>query len=332
MTKVLILIAISAWLTSCQSDSNAKPITPEQALKFETEKILAAPAATDVTQTIKPDRIQVVKANLTYDEQKEMRTIGCKNLANGGYTTDYQLDRELTVGSTFRTEGADHELLGRENNSSSVDTIKEIRPDFIATETNFEFLSFSGTPFTSMDQIFLQRPHYIFEKTYTFQGDDYPSVNFDAGDYMKNFTAAAKDWLRADFLQNPTEWSCDIQYQDATYTSTVAKIAYNIMGRPTEAFLTDSTSASEVVCEKRDRVNFDNPEIPDYQKEPLARVKLGPGKKVQKTIVSNKFISDGLVTCGGEELFRSSVLTLDSGKVINSSVDKTVEAPFRTRQ
>ena len=332
MFKVILLIAMSALIASCQSDSNSKPITPEQALKMETDKLMSAPAATDFTKTLETDRIQIVKANLTYDEQKEMRTIGCKNVANGGWETDYKLDSELTVGQTFREETAHHNLLGNPNQSTTFTTVKEVRPDFTALEANFEALSLVGTPFTSVEQIFLQRPHNTMEKSYIFKGDEYPEVNYNMENWLNNFTAAAKEWIRSDYLQNPTGWSCRIQPGDAGYTSTVAKVMYNVMGRPTEAYMTESNTEGDVICEKRSRYNPESNEDPVYEKEPLASVNLGKGKEIYKKVVSNKFVTDDLVSCGGEDLYRSTLVTLDTGKIISSSVDKTLAAPFRTRQ
>lgn len=336
MTKLTILIVALAALNSCDSGSSskAKPQTDADLIEQGQQKLDQAAPVTDVTKTIMPDRIQLVKANLSYEEKKEMQTIGCKEATGGGYkVVDYQLDSETMAGDLFREESASDNLTENSSFSRTSRTVRKIQPNFISLEYNYEVVDLSGTPFKSIDEIFKQVPHYVSEQSYTFKDEGYPNVNFGSG-ALDHLTPEATAYLRNDYLRNPTQWSCSLTYDSSANSSNQTdKIMYNFMGRPTEAYQEKSEVKGKVTCELRKSWNPDSTieELKPIPK-PLLKVEKGLGKRISNKVISNKYKTTDLVSCGGEELYRSELLVLDSGEIIYSRADKKLTAPIRLRQ
>ena len=336
MTKIAILILALVALNSCDSGSSekAKPQTDADLIEQGKQKLAQAATVADVTKTVVPDRIQLVKANLSYDEQKEMRTIGCK-ITETGYSTDYQLDPETEAGDVFRNESVSDKLTGNNSYYRTVKTVKKIHSSYIYVENNHEVLDLNGTPFKSIDEVFTQKPHYISEISYSFKNEQYPDVKYDLGieKSLPNLTPAAAAFLKNEYVQNPTEWDCSIDFNSNKKSSMATdKINYNFMGRPTEAFHIKSEMKGKVTCKLYKKWNpFSGDEL-KFDRKPLVEVDKGTGTMITNSVVSNKYRTTDLVSCGGEELYRSELLVLDTGEILRSSADKKLNAPIRLRQ
>ncbi len=332
MTKLLILSVALITLNACDPAATGKAKTQEDMIVAANKKLSESGSVSDVTKSVLSDRVQTVKANLTTEEKKEMYTSGCK-VAGADSSTIYQLDPETQVDDQYRGETIREMITLSKSHNISTNTVREIRPDFISIETNYETLNLSEMPLKKIDEVFKKKPHSISEKTYDFQGELYPKINFDFSKTYENLTPEANSFLQSDLLQNPNEWYCHVDYNSSQKNNqTTDKINYNFMGRPTEAFLTKSETKGDVTCELFERFNPKVAKTIDFDRKALSVLKMGAGTLLRVKITSNKFKAFELMSCGGEKLYESEILTLDSGKILSSEVTKKLTSPARMRQ
>lgn len=320
----VLLFAFFPLLSACNnSSSGGSPKSAEEIQKDEQSKLQNSASATDMTALITPDRIQIVKENMSYEDKGAFYTIGCKTQGQMG--TFYQMDPLLQVGSQFRVESGSHSITDdAKSHYRSVETVTNLQPNLISKEENYEFMSLEGTPFSNLDQVFKGRPHSTMTMTFEFRADgSYPKSNYQHEYYL---TDTAKSWV-ASQPQKDFYWYCKVNYdpsQPSSDSYEADEILYNIMGRPVKGYIEKSSSSGEVVCEKLSGTSSSSSED-----KPLNVVKLGHGTRTRVAIYTNQVASLNLAECGGVTVFYSSIVKLDSGKIISNRVEKTISAPLR---
>lgn len=309
MKKLTFTLIAMFALSSCNSGGGGGSATPAKPLD---EQLAEAKSATDFTASILPEKFTVLKANLSYEEQKEMYGVGCKTQGEPSWDP-YKIDPSLHAGSTFKSKEGRSELLSLDTYQTLEKVIVSVEGQKVVTEVNFLDGSFAGTVFSSIDQIFTRKPHITTTSTYREGATD---SDFS---YVANYTQSALEYLQS-VSSKDSYLSCSVSWDmSAPNKNSTDKISYLLNGRQIVAFLKKSTQVGEVTCTKR----YYN------QDSKSEEIKLGAGRKETIEIVSNDVVSESTVSCGGNEIFSMRKTALDSGKIISSEVKKALESPSR---
>lgn len=281
------------------------------------EQLQEANSVTDFSQSVLPEKFTVIKGNLSYDEQKEMYTVGCKKQGEPG-VGEAQFDSQLKPGQTFVTQHAFSEVLKSNTLFTIEKTITKINPLSLETEDNYLELSFGNIPFNSVDQIFQGKPHLLTTTTYTVNNT---GGTIGQSDSKPNLTPAARQY----FESNPTPTDsnyvyCRVESDSASTQNSVDKINYQVNGQTVVAYLRRMTQVGEIVCTK---------EISGQYNQNAEKMKMGPGRSEYIDISTNELVQNEILNCGGADVFRMQKLTLDSGKVMRTYIEKTLSAPLR---
>lgn len=318
MTRTALLVSLAFLFAACanNSDSNSEPGKSEdQIIQEEIQKIESFPSADDYSKLIPANSYQIAQAHLNYTEEMDFLTIGCKT--PGTYGTDYKVEPTLKAGDQFHFENGSHFLIKPKSYTSAVHSIQNATANSVTFGTTFSALSFEGSPFSSLDQVFAGTPHVTSTVSYQFKPDTFPEMNFNI---TMNLTPEATQWAQQ-AVQNPeADWSCDIDYDSGlSHTYEAHKINYPFQGRNLLAKLEKRQDRGQIKCRRSSRsTDGDSPSV-----------LLGSGTVRKTAIYSNEILSQTLMICGGSELYSSKTVTLDSGKIIESEAYKTISAPLR---
>lgn len=306
-------VSILVLLSSCNSGGGGSS-TPAKPLPAKplSEQLEDAKSASDFSAKILPEKFTVVKANLSYEEEKERYTVGCKAQGEPSWQP-YLIDPALRAGLVFKTQEGRSELLSTDTFQTLEKVIIQIEGQKIVTELNFLEGIFSGTIFTSIDQIFSRKPHITTTANYK---EGATESDFS---YVPNYTPEALQYFQQ-YPSSDSYLSCTISWSvDAPSQYSTDKIMYPVNGRQIVGYLKKRSEAGEVVCTKKFYKN-------DTKSE---EVKLGLGRSETIEVVSNEIVNEATTECGGKTVFRSEKVVLDSGKVIRVDVQKVLEAPLR---
>ena len=169
--KLMSLVFLVLVVSSCNSGSSSSgtPQTPEQILQGQIDQLKTAPSATDYPAQIKPNAVTMVKEDITYEEQKEKYQYGCsKTDVNNPSKSVYEMDKDLKMGSQFKQEWAQSNILKSSSGSVSVKTITFLSATEVNSEINYESIFLTGFPFTSIGEIFNGTPHVTSSVKYDF--------------------------------------------------------------------------------------------------------------------------------------------------------------------
>lgn len=306
MKTILYSVSVLFLLSSCGSGGDGKS-TP--AKPFE-DQVQEASAAADLTKTILPENSTLVKADLSYTEQSERFNVGCK-VAGQAYNHNKKFDPKLAVGQVFQTRSGYTSLL--ENLTLQTESKQIIELSVLKVVSEINFLEIGDSGFT-IDQIFLAKPH--LKVTLGYVADVNGELNQTDHNVVANYSQAATDMLNN---PAPQGYSTYCYIEQKSNQSQVDKIKYNLNGREVLAFRQTYNSYGDVICEKR--LHGKN--------EPEVKVNMGLGRKEEMDIFSNEVVTDLIYYCGGTKVFEMEKITLDSGKVVSSHVDKLLAAPLR---
>ncbi len=309
MKKTIYSLIAILVISACSNNSGSGgPGVPAKPLE---DQLSEAKSATDFTSTILPEKFTVVKADLSYEEQKEKYGIGCKTPGVPSWEP-YKIDPGLRPGLMFTTKEGRSELLDRDTIQTVEKTVTQIEGQKIVTELNYLEVSFSGTVFSTIDQVFTRKPHITITSTYKegATGSDFNVV--------ANYTQSALEYIQNHSNDN-LYLSCSVAYGTEVSSRSVDKINYLMNGQNVLAFLSRDSHSGEVTCSRKKSGSSNEEE----------KVSLGRGTEQSITISSNSLISDSTINCGGTELFRMDKIVLDSGKIVKSSVTKILSAPLR---
>lgn len=309
MKKLIYSLATFVALSSCSnSGGSSSPAVPAKPLG---DQLSEAQSANDFSASILPEKFTVIKANLSYEEQKEKYTVGCK--VQGELSWDpYKIDPALHAGHVFKTKEGRSELLDYDNLQTLEKTIAQVEGQKIVAELNFLEGNFGGSSFTSVDQIFSRKPHITTTSIYKEGATD---SDFS---YVANYTPAALEYLQS-HSGSDQYLSCSVSYDAGLSPNTVDKVNYLLDGHNVVAYVNRSSHSGEVTCSRRTSGSNSEGE----------KVSLGSGMEQRITITSNAFVDDYTINCGGTGIYSMEKIVLDSGKIVKSSVTKTLSAPLR---
>lgn len=322
--KVIFTVAVVSLFAACNSGSSSgKTLTPEEVRQQEINRVKNAPAAFDYTTEIQADRFDLQKANLQYPEVLEMYQDGCKEPGKSSMSAPYQLDPSLKVGTEFTREFAVSELLREISWNKTNAVVISVSSQQVMKEVNYEFLKLApSAPFNSPDEIFVSRPHMTETRSYEFKTDgSYPKTHSDS---KYNLSQSAMNWLSANQTGSSTAWSCSVRSQAASGTAVTDKGFYLVMGRLVPSYRSVSISKGDVICK-----NYSTQKGADLKEDEETEINLGPGTSTYIKIVSNHVGTEEWTQCGGHELFHSTKTQLDSGKVLNTWVEKYTKLPLK---
>jgi hypothetical protein len=308
MKKLIYSTVAVVALSACSNSGSGGPSVPAKPLS---EQLSEAQSATDFASTILPEKFTVIKSNLSYEEQKEKYTVGCKIQGEPSWDP-YKIDPALRAGLLFTTKEVSSKLLERDTFQTVEKTIAQVEGQKIVAELNLLEVSFGDSLFTSIDQIFSRKPHITVSSTYKEGATD---SDFS---YVANYTPAALEYLQS-HVAGDQYLSCSVSYETGISSNSVDKINYLLNGQNIVAYVSKNSHSGEVTCSKRTSGSNREEE----------KVNLGHGTDQSILITSNALINESTVNCGGAEVYRMDKIVLDSGKVIKSSVTKTLSAPLR---
>jgi len=312
MKKLIYSVSILFLLSSCSNGGSSGPSAPAKPLK---EQLADAQSATDYSAKITPEKFTVIKANLSYDEQKEKYAVGCKKAGEPSWE-ETQIDPKLLVGHTFVDKQGRSALLETDTFDTQEKRIASVDGNRVVTEINFLEGSFGDSVFSSIDQIFSAKPHITLTVTYAQDANGKPQFETD---YKGNYTPAALEYLQT---RNGVQQylSCSVSYEASSpYVHSTDKVSYQFDGHNVVAYVDKSSNSGEVKCSQRTAGT-------DKETESIS---LGHGTTEHIVITSNELIHQGLLGCGGVELYRMDKIVLDSGKVIKADVTKKSSGPLR---
>ena len=193
-----------------------------------------------------------------------------------------------------------------------------IKAGQINYDENFTELLLPGMPFTNVNQIFSSQPHVQSEMTYTIQPNGGHQSEEKSVTY--NFTPAAREFFSNRLSSNSDSINCHVEYKNNKYnpTNSTDKVFYNLNGRNVVGYMDKHSESGNIICVK-------------YGKDANTNVEtsMGPGVSEYTEITSNDVVSQGFIYCGGSSIYRNSKVYLNSGKVLQTYVEKTLYAPER---
>jgi hypothetical protein len=317
MKKIIYSLMVLACLSSCNSvsGSSGPAKSPEQQMQ-------EAASAKDFSATIVPNNFSVIKANLSYDEQKERYTIGCKT-PGVSYPSLNVVDQSLMIGQLFKTERAGDRILSKGWFSAFEESVVTAIEDHkISIDSNYDRLEGFLLPFTDINQIFTKKPHMKNEITILIgaSGD----ITIGQSSVANNLSPAAKDFIQAHSQDSSSYVSCQVDdLNSKTTKSSVDKISYNLNGQSIVAYLERRIIEGEVFCSRYFETNGRQNDKPDL------KVSMGHGRVESTTVSTNNLVKLGFENCGGSEIYRLSRTSLDSGKILDNYIQKTLSAPQR---
>lgn len=312
MKALIYSVSILFLLSSCSNGGGGGPSTPAKPLK---EQLADAQSATDFSAKILPEKFTVIKANLSYEEQKEKYAVGCKTpgMPSGEYN---EFDPKLLAGHVFVVKQGRSELLDSDTFDTQEKKIALIDGRKLVTEINYLEVSLGTTLFSSIDQIFYAKPHMTLTVDYIKDADGKPKMEYD---FKGNYTPAALEYFQT-HVGVDQYLSCSVSYEsNSPYVRTVDKVNYQLDGHVVVAFVEKTSHAGEVTCSKRTSGS-------DQETE---KISLGHGTEERISFDSNEFIHEGILSCGGFQVYKIEKIVLDSGKVVKSDATKMLSAPLR---
>jgi hypothetical protein len=300
-----------ALLTSCNNDSSGPK-------KTEAGVLQNVEGVKDQTFVVQPEAFTVTKANLSPEEKKERFNLGCKIQGENGASSE--LDSQLKIGQVFKSQYAVSQIQGSESEATTEITIKDIQPNKITSEANYEKLKISDFPFTTPDQVFSQKPHAIQILTYKLRDDGGYEVMSQTPLELMNMRPNVLDYVKTHNLDSKVGWNCYVDYSVDSISS-VDKIQYNLNGKIIVAYLLKNVRTGDVRCRK-----YNSSET---SKDEEVNVSMGLGRSEDLTIYTNEIVSESFLECGGARIYSSIKTVLDTGKVVDSYAHKTLVAPER---
>ena len=319
--KYLGLLVFAQLAVSCNSGSSSSgtPLTPEQILQSQIDQLKNSPNISNFTELVKPNAITIVKENLNYEEEKEKYKYGCKTEGTDTSKPLYEIDKDLKLGSRFKEEWAQSNVLRSSSQSVSEKVITQLSKAEIISQVNYESIALFGLPFKSVDEIFSKRPHMISTVKYDFTNpNNYPKSDQNV---EVNLTTAAREAIAQANDSGRIYWSCSIDKSSESIFK-VDSIRYLISGQPVLAQRMKISRSGPVVCFERKP----NDPIPDDKQK---KITLGDGIDQIEQITSNEVVSSSITKCGGVLIYMTQSLKLNSGKMLSSWVNKIHEAPLR---
>lgn len=313
MKKLVYSVFVVLIMTACNSGGGG-PSVPAKSLE---EQLQEAKSATDFSESILPDSFTVIKANLTYEEQKERYAMGCKTPGQPSWNGT-QLDPNLIVGHTFKSVEGYSSLLEVDSKQTVERIVAGLNGSTIVTDMNFFEMTFTDPAFTSIDQIFVGKPHIKTTVTYKTVADGQPDIEYSM---VPNLTPAAREFWERESAANNKYLSCVVKSDIGnSYADSADKISYQLDGHSVTGFLVRSTYTGQIECSQQSSGSA-NDQAP--------KVAMGSGRLERMVIYSNDLIYKDLLGCGGVEVFEMSRTVLDNGKIIKSNVTKLLAAPLR---
>lgn len=313
MKKLICSVSLMALLLSCNSGGGGSS-APAKPLN---EQLAEANSAMDFTATIKSNSFSMIKANLNYNEQKERYTLGCKTQGEPSWDQN-KLDTRLDAGMIYRVQEGRSAIITTDYYQITEREIISVGLQKLVMGISIEIGSFTGTPFTSIDQVFISKPHITESVNFTTKPDGTIQSDYS---YTANYTQSALEYLQSHPSEN-SYLSCSTSYDmNAPSIHTVDKISYQMNGRPVLAYLVKESREGEISCGMR--------KYGDSGENDNDLIKMGTGRLERVEIYTNEIVHQGIMTCGGASVFRTEKIVLSSGKVVKTEVIKTLLAPNR---